>query len=143
MTQGIIPKARWPFRAVLFAVALIGIVGPMIWWAAKGAKRTRVAIGFLNGCPAAVEILGEPVRVSLWSNYSWLSGTGQGVYGETYAVPLRGARAMGIYSFVIPQEHGEWERPLDARLSVGSKDIDIAACVLNEELRKMKRLKSN
>lgn len=88
-----------------------------------------VTVSAIEGCPAAVELLGTPVSRS-WLGLSCGNAETEGDFGHaSWDFPVAGPRGRGSVSVVAEQRGGPW-RLLSGSLESGDTTIDLVSCTV-------------
>ncbi len=106
-------------------IACIGC-GSLIGWHPAAMSR-------LEGCPAAIEALGAPVRASYvgfsCGNFETTNGSGH----ASWRMPVAGSRASGVYEFQATASGGRWTVN-SGSVTVDGRTIDLGNCYVGTSI---------
>jgi hypothetical protein len=88
-----------------------------------------VVMDRLNGCPAAREVLGSPIKPALIGLSCGSAKTSGSTGRARWTMSVSGPKARGRYSFHVVKEGGPW-RLVSGNLKAEGKNIDVGLCAV-------------
>jgi hypothetical protein len=98
----------------------------------KSIGHIEAGLNFLNKCPEAVNILGEPIKKSLFYSYGSATRDAESFGNASWTMKVNGSKNSGIYKFNMIKFGPQWYL-LNGSLKINNEVIDIERCINKEE----------